>query len=141
MNNERGFVYPATIAVCLLIVHLLLLQISYYQTEKQFLYHQEKYLTLESILQVSITEFKKQQHTPRVNYSTTFAYDIGTVTFTIRSLQEGSSQIHVKARLSNGYERIAGFDFNWSSSKISNYWEGVNSMSYHDQWRRSETPA
>jgi hypothetical protein len=106
-------------------IHILFVQIHSYQTEKRFIYEQERLMQLESLLQVSIIEFRKGNYEPIINHTIQFHYDTGKATFTIRTLSNGISQIHVNVTLQTGHERIAGFDFNWENSDVQNYWEGV----------------
>ncbi|WP_227938531.1 competence type IV pilus minor pilin ComGG [Alkalihalobacillus deserti] len=126
MKSEKGFIFPTTLFLCFLIIHILILQIHLYQTEKRFIYEQERLLQLEYLLQVGIKEFQRGEYDPIIIQPIVFSYETGNVTFTTRSLDDGVSFIYVTVSLKSGHKRIAGFKYTWESSEINDYWESVN---------------
>ncbi|MFC0561650.1 competence type IV pilus minor pilin ComGG [Halalkalibacter alkalisediminis] len=126
MINEKGFILPTTLFLCLLIIHIVMLQVHLYQTEKRFIYEQERFLQLEALLQVGIKEFQEGEYEPVLNQTFLFSYETGTVAFTIRSLHDGISSIYVTVSLKSGHKRLAGFKYIWEKSEIINYWEVIN---------------
>ncbi len=125
--NQKGFIYPLTILIGFLICVIVLHQIAAYLTEKHFIYEQERMMQLESLLQVAITEFQKENYEPSVDEQHVYFYDTGTVTFRIRDYHDGLSNISVRAKLETGHERLAGFHYHWENKALEQYWEITNS--------------
>ncbi|WP_332632345.1 competence type IV pilus minor pilin ComGG [Halalkalibacter flavus] len=123
MNQEKGFVYPVTLIMCMLILQVLIYQVSLYMTEKQAVYEQERLMQIETLLQLGISDFLNGEYDPVPDKKILFSYPNGTVTLSIETYLHGISNISVKADLETGHERIAGFQYNWSNKVLDNYWE------------------
>ncbi|MFC0470970.1 competence type IV pilus minor pilin ComGG [Halalkalibacter kiskunsagensis] len=130
VREERGFIYPVTMIICLLMVPIVLHQMNLYMKEKRFLYEQERLLQLETLLQVGMKEFLKNEHEPQLNESILYSYGFDIVTFTVKDYKDGVSFISVKVQLESGHERIAGFYYNWTNSTVNYYWEVSDSISF-----------
>ncbi len=128
--NQKGFIYPLTTIISLLLCTVILYQVDAYLTEKHFIYEQERMLQLESLLQVAIFDFQKSNVEPNVNESYVFSYEPGTVTVEVRDYDEegGISNIFMRARLTTGHERIAGYSYHWENASVEQYWEISNSV-------------
>ncbi|ARK31429.1 competence type IV pilus minor pilin ComGG [Halalkalibacter krulwichiae] len=125
--NEGGYFYPVTLFICLLVLHVLLLQLQLYNVEKNFAYEQERVIQIESLLQTGIAEFTMQEYELNPNNSVSFEYATGSVLFSLRNSNGEESDIQVKVTLNTGHERLAGFKYDRERKRITNYWESVNS--------------
>lgn len=119
--NEKGFIYPFTLILCLLVCIVIFRQLDAYLIEKRFVYEQERMMQLESLLQVAIVEFKHESSHEHDNYL--FSYDSGTVTIEVRDYEDGLSTIFLRATLKTGHDRVAGFQYHWESATVKEYWE------------------
>ena len=126
MINEKGFILPTTLFLCLLMIHIVMVQVHLYQTEKSFIYEQERFLQHQALLQVGLRDFQESNYEPVVHQTYLFSYETGTVAFTIRSLENGISSIYVAVSLTSGHKRLAGFKYIWKEAKIIDFWEGIN---------------
>ncbi|GAE28441.1 hypothetical protein JCM9140_4666 [Halalkalibacter wakoensis JCM 9140] len=123
MKGESGFIFPVTLVMCAIIMHVLLYQVNVYMLEKRSMYEQEKLMMTESIIRVGITEFLRNDYEPITNQKIVFPYDEGTVTLLIEDYSQGISRISILATLKTGQERRAGFRFDWNEKTVEDYWE------------------
>ncbi|KHF38082.1 competence type IV pilus minor pilin ComGG [Halalkalibacter okhensis] len=123
MKQERGFVYPITLLMCMLILQVLLFQVNLYLVDKHAVYEQERLMQIETLLQLGISEFLNNDVAPVPNQNILFSYPTGTVTLEIATYDNGISNVTVKARLETGHERQAGFRYNWNNKMLDHYWE------------------
>ncbi|MET3507008.1 competence type IV pilus minor pilin ComGG [Halalkalibacter oceani] len=121
--NAKGFIYPLTILLSLLLCAVLFQQIAAYATAKQFVEQQEKHLELQSLLQIGIAEFQKERSEPVEGEIYTFSYPSGTVTLEVREKAEDFSAISVLARLKSGEQRQASFQYRWPDAVVEGYQE------------------
>ncbi|WP_332697917.1 competence type IV pilus minor pilin ComGG [Halalkalibacter lacteus] len=129
IREEQGFIYPLTMLICLLMVPIVLHQMNLYLKEKRFIYEQERLLQVESLLQVGMKEFLRNEQEPTLDETITYFYNFDKITFTVHDYKDGVSFISVKVQLESGHERIAGFHYDWTNSTVDYYWEVSDSVS------------
>lgn len=85
-RNERGFVLPLTMIILFLLFSFLLHEIKIYETEKQFVHHQEDMLTLDRLLQMAAVDIEKNRLS---DWPDSFMYDNGTVDYSEGTIPKG----------------------------------------------------
>ncbi|MBP3952341.1 competence type IV pilus minor pilin ComGG [Bacillus suaedae] len=122
--NQSGFIYPLTIMLCLFVSWLTIFHITQYSSEEQLLREQERFMQLESLLQVGIVESQKMSTIPAANENIVFSYDSGKVTLIVNESNSQMGTISLIAILTTGHQRHAWFKINWETAEIKQYVEG-----------------
>lgn len=122
--NQSGFIYPMTIMLCLFVSWLTIFHITQYISEDKLLREQERFMQLESLLQVGIVELQKMSPIPAVNENIVFSYDSGKVTLTVNESNSQMGTISLIAILTTGHQRRTWFKINWETAEITQYGEG-----------------
>lgn len=87
-KNEHGFILPLTLIIVFLLFGFLLHEIKVYETQKQFVHHEEGMLILDRLLQSAATDIEA---IPYKKWPDTFSYPAGVVEYKVKKLSKGSS--------------------------------------------------
>ncbi|NSL50356.1 competence type IV pilus minor pilin ComGG [Calidifontibacillus erzurumensis] len=93
--NQRGFILPTTLVICLLIPLIILSEIELYKTEKLFVMEEEEGEKLQNLTQIGVQHlFKISEEQEQKTTTGTIYYPIGMIQYTIEKLEEDMRRIN-----------------------------------------------
>ncbi|OLO42878.1 hypothetical protein BTR23_02445 [Alkalihalophilus pseudofirmus] len=106
MGNQKGFILPTTIMLCLFMSLAVLHLVEVYMTEKNFSFEQEEIFMIESLMQMAIVDLVHEIGMMEQNYSSEFHYDNGTATYWILEESHDTFNIQLKVRTTSDRQRV-----------------------------------
>ncbi|GAE31843.1 competence type IV pilus minor pilin ComGG [Alkalihalobacillus hemicellulosilyticus] len=125
--NERGFIYPIVLMVCLVVIIFVGFQVHQYVMDKQLLKEQVHHLKVDSLLHLAYADVQATltEEGSLLNEKLSFSYEVGEVTLTFRKEMDGLQQFMIVAQLYSGETRRAWMYINVEQQQIEIYEEGT----------------
>ncbi|KGA95907.1 hypothetical protein AJ85_09470 [Alkalihalobacillus alcalophilus ATCC 27647 = CGMCC 1.3604] len=120
--NEKGFVFPLTLMFISLLILAIAFQANSLIQEKRFIAEQERFIQLQSLLQMAVVDFQKDPDI--LSESKVFSYEHGTVTLIVTQKSSPDVyEIQFRAELIQGNTKVGIMVYHDDTRLVEEYWE------------------